>query len=83
MESVVPIQKKEIKDVKIIKKFSDNLYAPMNKEQSLGSIEFKINDEKLGEIEIVSDDEIKSLNFKDYFFRLFKFFFNIEKYFYL
>lgn len=82
-EYIVPIQKNEIKDVKIIKNFTDNLYAPINEENYLGSLEFKINDEKLGELEIIADEEIKRLNFIDYYVRLFKEFCNIEKYFHL
>ena len=82
-EFIVPIKKSEIKEVKIIKKFADNLFASINENESLGSVEFKMHEEKLGEIEIVSTETIKRLDFKDYYLRIFKEFFNIQKYFYL
>jgi len=79
-EYIVPIQKKEIRDVKIIKKIDDNIIAPVKKNEKLGIIEFIINDEKLGKLEILAEEEIKRLNFFEYYVRLFKEFCNIEKY---
>lgn len=80
---IIPIQKKEIKDVKIIKNFSDNIYASVEEHSILGNIEFKLKDEKLGEIEILAVEEIKRLNFMDYYVKVFKEFCNFEKYFLL
>lgn len=82
-EYIIPIQKKEIKDVKIIKNFSDSIYASVEEDSIIGNIEFKLKDEKLGEIEILSDEEIKRLNFMDYYVKVFKEFCNFEKYFHL
>jgi len=78
---IVPVQKKEVKEVKIIKKIAENLYAPIKKDETLGEIEFKIDDERLGEIEIVADEEIRRLKFSDYYVRIFNEFCKIEKYF--
>lgn len=82
-EYIVPMKKSEEKEVKLIKKLSDNIYATVEENQDLGSVEFKINDEKLGEIEILADERIKRVDFVGYYIKLLKKFFCIEKYFYL
>lgn len=78
---IVPIRESEIKDIKIIKKVADKIYAPVKRDATLGSVEFKINDEKLGEIEIIANEDVEKMNFTDYYTKIFSEFCRIEKYF--
>lgn len=82
-EYMIPMKKSELKEVKIKRIFTDKLYAPVEKEMPLGKIEFKVNNEKIGEIVVVAAEDVKKMSFKEYYIKIFKEFCDIEKYFYL
>ena len=67
---ILPITAKEKKAITIRKSYSKELVAPIAKSQLIGKIDFMLNDILLGTIQLVSDEYIERLNYKDYYNKL-------------
>lgn len=66
----VPLKNKGGYEVDLITHLAQNIKAPINKDEKIGYIEIKIGKEKVGEVDIVSDKDIKHISpmrFRDSF----------------
>lgn len=64
---ILPLSDTEVKAVTIRKAYSEELIAPIYQNRTVGKIDFMLNDELLGSINLLSTEEIKKLDYKDYF----------------
>jgi len=64
---IIPLTKQEQKAITIRKSYSEELIAPIAKNQTIGKIDFMLNDVLLGSIKLLSNEEIGKLNYKDYY----------------
>ena len=67
----VTISKKEIKDLKVTINYNGPIMAPIEKDQEIGTLIVKINDEEIRSLPIYSNEKIKKVNiFKSLFLSL-------------
>lgn len=64
---ILPLTEDEVKAVTIRKSYSEELIAPINKDDMVGKVDFMLGDVLLGSIKLLSKEEIKKLDYKDYF----------------
>lgn len=67
---LIPLTKTEKENIIIKKHPYNNLIAPIKKDEPLGKIQFMLNDEILGEIDIVSPIEIRRMSAYIYYYNL-------------
>jgi len=77
-ELLIPLTNDEKNAVKIKKELSENLIAPISSNYIVGKIEFILNDESLGHINIVNPKEIARMNILDYYKDIFISYLNIS-----
>jgi D-alanyl-D-alanine carboxypeptidase (penicillin-binding protein 5/6) len=59
----VTISKKEIKGLKVIINYNGPIKAPIEKDQEIGTLIVKIDDEEIRSLPIYSNEKIKKVNF--------------------
>ena len=59
----VTISKKEIKDLKVTINYNGPIMAPIEKDQEIGTLIVKIDDEEIRSLPIYSNEKIKKVNF--------------------
>jgi len=64
---ILPLTEAEKKAITIRKSYSEELIAPIKKQQLVGKIDFMLNDILLGSIKLISNEEIKRLDYIDYY----------------
>ncbi len=63
--------KKENQSIRAVLEAPRMIYAPILKGDTVGKLVFYNNDEKIGEIELISLENIKNIDYKNFFERLF------------
>ena len=75
---LVPITNEEKSAIKIKKELSETLIAPIASNHIVGKIEFMLNDESLGQINLINPKEISRMNIFDYYKNIMTNFLNIS-----
>lgn len=75
---LVPVTDEEKNAIKIKKELSENLIAPLASNCIVGKIEFMLNDESLGHINLINPQKISHMNIFDYYKDIVKNFLNIS-----
>jgi len=79
-ELLVPVTEEEKNAIKIKKELSKNLIAPLASNHIVGKIEFMLNDEILGQINLINPKEISRMNIFDYYKEIVKSYLNISSF---
>ena len=75
---LVPVTNEEKSAIKIKKEISETLIAPIASNHIVGKIEFMLNDESLGQINLINPKEISRMNIFDYYKNIMTNFLNIS-----
>lgn len=70
--SYLCINKENPEDISYKITINDNLQAPIQKSQKVGTVEYSINGTTIGEVFILADESMEKAGFMDYFFLIFE-----------
>lgn len=79
---IIPLTDQEKQNVTLQSYFPEEINAPVKAKQEVGKVQFLLNDEILGEVNLLCPKNIKKKNTKDYYFSLISEFFNYSNYLY-
>jgi len=79
---ILPLTEQEKQNVILQSYFPRVINAPVKEKQEVGKVQFLLNDEILGEINLICPKKIAKKNTKDYYFSLLQNFFNYSNYLY-
>lgn len=79
---LLPLSNDEKENIKVKKYIDENLIAPVEMNQKVGKIQFKIGNEVLGEIELCSPYQVDRKNILQYYGTIFNTFLNFQQYIY-
>ena len=79
---IIPLTEQEQQNVTLQSYFPKEINAPVKAKQEVGKVQFLLNDEILGEVNLLCSKDIKKKNTKDYYFSLLSNFFNYSNYLY-
>lgn len=81
-ELILPLTQQEKQNITLKKYIPDEINAPVKQNEKIGKVQFTLNDEILGEINLVSPKDISRRNVTSYYSSLLSEFFNYSNYLY-
>lgn len=81
-ELIIPLTQQEQQNITLRKYIPNEINAPVKQNEKIGKVQFTLNDEILGEINLVSPKDISRRNITNYYSSLLSEFFNYSNYLY-
>lgn len=81
-ELIIPLTQQEQQNITLRKYIPNEINAPVKQNEKIGKVQFTLNDEILGEINLVSPKDISRRNITNYYSSLLSDFFNYSNYLY-
>ena len=75
---ILPLTTQEKQNITVKKHYNQNIIAPIKQNQTIGQVDFMLNDVLLGRVNIKSQQEVERLNYLDYYKNILNNFFSIN-----
>ena len=75
---ILPLTTQEKQNITVKKHYNQNIIAPIKQNQTIGQVDFMLNDVLLGRVNIISQQEVERLNYLDYYKNILNNFFSIN-----